>query len=444
MSERLLIVNWWEIALVPVAIAAILLLMVIVRWQADRFDLSPENQRKIIHIAVGLASLSFPLIFSSPLPVLLLIAIAIIIMLILRRGHRSVEGLGSVLHSVRRRSHGEIYLALAVALLFLRSEDAPVLYVLPLLVITLSDTASALVGTAYGRFRFAVEDGSKSLEGVVAFFMVTLVCSMVVLLLMSDAARLNIIVLSFLIAAFCSLVEADSWRGLDNLFVPVGAHLLLSRHLDTTPEILLLIAVIFIAAVFLAIRYAEVWGITRHAARAYTILFFLILSVTAPFNAILPIVMIVAHIVARNLKPCRSDSSDLDLLATTTGVGLLWLLAGEMAGSSAINLFNLTFAGVVMVYAALATTSVSRYWRLALIPIAFGVIRICTMVVWTNPVESSWYDPPWPPMILASVALATGVGLCKPDWFSSWRSVKAFGVALIIPAILFLIDGVSV
>ena len=40
------------------------------------------------------------------------------------------------------------------------------LYVLPILVITLSDTASALVGTSYGRGAFAVEDGSKSIEGV--------------------------------------------------------------------------------------------------------------------------------------------------------------------------------------------------------------------------------------------------------------------------------------
>lgn len=441
MIERLAIVNWWEIALVPVAIAAILVLMSVVRGQAYRFDLSAENQRKIVHIGVGLASLTFPLIFSTPLPVLLLTALAIVIMLILRSGHLRVDGLGAVLHSVRRRSHGEIYLALAVALLFLRSEAEPVLYVLPLLVITLSDTASALVGTTYGRVRFAVEDGTKSFEGVVAFFMVTVICAMVVLLLMTDAARLNVIVLSFLIAAFCTLVEADSWRGLDNFFVPVGAHLLLSRHLDTAPDSLLIIAAIFVAAVFIAIRYAERWSITRHAARAYTILIFLILSVTAPYNAILPIMVIVTHIIARNMKPCRDEISDLDLLAATTGIGLFWLLAGEMIGTNAINLFNLTFASVIMVYAALAATSFSRYWRIALVPIAACVIMVFALVAWANPPDARFYNPAWPP-ILASVVLSSGIGLWKSEWFSSWRGVKAFGVGLIIPVLLFLISGV--
>jgi hypothetical protein len=66
-----------------------------------------------------------------------------------------------------------------------------------------------------------------------------------------------VIVLSFLIAGFCALVEADSWRGLDNLFVPIGAHLLLARHLGTDPIALLFVAICFVAAVFVAIRFSS-------------------------------------------------------------------------------------------------------------------------------------------------------------------------------------------
>lgn len=436
-------VNWWEVGLVPVVIFAILALMAIVRHVARSFALSAEMQRKIIHVAVGTSSLFFPLVFSSPLPVIVLVLCALVVMFWLRWPGQRSGGLGDVLHSVKRASYGEIYLALSVAFLFLMSQGRPVLYVLPLLVITLADTASALVGTTYGRMRFAVSDGSKSFEGVIAFFTVTWMCGMIVLLLMSDTARLNVIVLSFLIAGFCALVEADSWRGLDNLFVPIGAHLLLARHLETDPAALLVVSAAFVIAVAIAIRYAGKLGISKHAARACMINLFLLLAVTSPINAILPMAAVAMHVLARKHNPCRSKTPDLDLLAALAGVSLLWLFAGSAVGASVIALFNLTFVGVAVILAVLAATGdgIDRSWRLALVPflavvalIAFGVIR-------ANPVEVQWYDPAWPP-IVAEIVIALAAAVALRTWFAKWRAPKAFGITLILPVILFVVDGV--
>lgn len=436
-------VNWWEIGLVPVVILAILALMAIVRQVARSFALSAEMQRKIIHVAVGTSSLFFPLVFSGPLPVIVLILCALAVMFWLRWSGQRAGGLGDVLHSVKRPSYGEIYLALSVAFLFLMSQGAPVLYVLPLLVITLSDTASALVGTSYGRMRFAVSDGSKSWEGVIAFFTVTWICGMIVLLLMSDTARLNVIVLSFLIAGFCALVEADSWRGLDNLFVPIGAHLLLARHLGTDPVILLLVTIAFVIAVGLAIRYSRRLGISKHAARAYTINLFLLLAVTSPVNAILPLIVIVMHVLARKNNPCRSKTPDLDLLAASTGVSLLWLFAGSALGTSVITLFNLTFAGVAVILAVLAVTGdgMGRRWLLVLAPFVSAVALVAVGVFSANPAAAQWYDPSWPP-IVAEIVIAAAAAFALRNWFLKWRAPKAFGVALILPVLLFVIDGV--
>lgn len=434
---------WWELGLVPIVILGILLLMVVVRHLAKRLSLSPETQRKIVHVAVGTSSLFFPLIFSSPWPVFVLISCALVVMAWLRQTSQTAGGLGGVLHSVKRPSYGEIYLALSVAFLFSQSEGSPVLYVLPLLVITLSDTASALIGTSYGRFRFAVEDGSKSYEGVIAFFTVTWICGMIVLLLMSDTARLNVIVLSFLIAAFCALVEADSWRGLDNLFVPIGAHLLLARHLGTDPAMLLMVSAAFVVAVLMAIRYSGELGISKHAARAYTINLFLLLSVTQPINALLPLIVIAMHVLARTHKPCRSKTPDLDLLAASIAVSLLWMLAGGSIKLTVINLFNLTFAGVSIIFAVLAAkgSDVAPRWRYTTIPFAAALVGICTMVAQANPIEAQWYNPAWPPILLG-VAISLIAVLNRPDWFNTWRAPKAFGIAMIVPVILFVADGV--
>ena len=436
-------VNWWEIGLVPVVILAILALMATVRLVARRFALSPEMQRKIIHVAVGTSSLFFPLVFSGPLPVIVLIACALVVMFWLRWFGQQSGGLGDVLHSVKRASYGEIYLALSVAFLFLMSQGAPVLYVLPLLVITLSDTASALVGTSYGRMRFAVSDGSKSYEGVIAFFTVTWICGMIVLLLMSDTARLNVIVLSFLIASFCALVEADSWRGLDNLFVPIGAHLLLARHLGTDPVMLLVVSAAFVVAVALAIRYSGRIGISRHAARAFTINLFLLLAVTAPVNAVLPMIAIAAHVLARRNNPCRSKTPDLDLLAASTGVSLLWLIAGSALGTSVIVLFNLTFVGTAVILAVLATTGEgTNRLKLAALILAFvAVAMIAAWVIQANPAEVQWYVPVWPP-IVAEIVITVAAAVTLRPWFSKWRAPKVFGIALILPVFLFVVDGV--
>lgn len=442
MSDWFGIAPAWEYALIAPVVASILGLMALVRLAAARSGLSPEVQRKIVHVAVGLTALSFPWLFSGPGPVFALMAVAIAVMLLLRR-----RQIGSVLHSVERPSYGEIYMALVIALLFFRSQDDPLLYVLPMLVITLSDTASALVGTTYGRLRFPVEDGHKSVEGVVAFFMVTMIVSMCVLLLMSDAGRLNVIMLALMIAVFGALVEADSWRGLDNLFVPAGAHLLLARHLETSPELLVLLALLFSAVVFIALRYAHLIGLTRHAARAYTILVFLILSVVTPINAALPVVAILAHLAARQMNPCRSRRPDLDLLAASTGVALVWLLVGEGAGLTAINMFNATFAGVAIAFALLAAIGpgAARSRMLAVgaaLLFAAVVAWIGIGVAWMNPPGTRWYGEPWPP-VLATLALVAVPTLLWPRWFAAYRSPKVFAVAGAAPATFFLTGALA-
>jgi phytol kinase len=427
----------FDAAVTLAVIAAVLVLMWVTRRAAKYIGLSHEAQRKLVHVATGCAALAFPLVFSNPLPVFILTGAAIVVMLVLRSGTIASTGIGSVLHGVERKSFGEIYLTLAIALIFFRSQGNAVLYVLPVLVVTLSDTASALIGTSYGRNRFAVADGSKSLEGVAAFFVVTWLSGMITLLLMTDAGRGNVIVLSLLIAMFCALVEADSWRGLDNLFVPVAAHLLLARHLSTGTMELTWIAVLFAAAVVFMLSFAPLMRISGHAARAYTILAFMILSVTAPHNAILPIAAAAMHIPARIVRPGKGDHPDLDLLAAATAVALLWLIAGELIGRSAINLFGLTYAGAATAFAGLALTG---RWRLAVVPVAAVFALAFIGISGFNEPDETLLMAEWP-LVAASIAVPALAVLWRPDWFDTHRAVKALALAMVVPVIIFISRG---
>jgi dolichol kinase len=418
--------------IIAAILAAIPALMLLVRLLGRRFGWNPEVSRKLVHVSTGSLALTFPLLFSNPLPVLVLLGIAIPLMFAIRSG--LLGGLGTVLHGVERQSYGEVYLALAIAITFLRAEEQPVLYVLPILVITLSDTAAALIGTAYGRQRFPVEGGAKSIEGVVVFFVITWLASLIVLVLMSDAAPLNLVLISMLIAAFCALVEVDSWRGLDNLFVPIGAFLLLARYLDSSPAELAVSAAVFLGFLVAVLAVARALRLPPQAARAYAVLLFLILSIVSLHNVVLPALAIATHLAARAVRPCRSERADFDLLFVAAMVSLFWMFVGDASDRSVIGLFNLTFAGAALGFLTLGLVG---YWRLLLVPsmVALGAIQL--WVAQTNLPYSRWFMPTVFEVALALVA-AAALPLWRPDWFDKSRSLKIFAMAIIVPIALCL------
>ena len=277
-------------------------------------------------------------------------------MLVLRLPRFATAGIGSTVHGVERKSYGELFLALCVGFLFFFSLGKPVLYVLPIAVLTLSDAAAALIGTRYGRRHFQVEAGTKSLRrrrdvlpgdvdrrhGAAAADD-------------RDRAASTSCCCRLLIAAFGALVEADSWRGFDNLFVPVGIHLFLANHLATPP-----------AAAAAADRRpssprsppswrcAPALTLTRHAARAYTVLVFLICLGDGAAQRHPAGARRAAPISGHGCcGPAASPYPDLDLIAVVERHGPVLAVRRRIFGHNALNVYNLTFAGAALVFLAL-------------------------------------------------------------------------------------------
>ena len=426
------------LALIVLSVGGLLAAMAIVHVLAKRYAWPAETQRKCVHVATGLYALTLPLTFREAWPVLLLCSMSVFVMAIMRIPAFAQSRIGSTIHSVERKSYGEILLAVAVGFIFFRSLGHPVLFVLPILVLTFSDAAAALTGVRYGRRLFAVEDGEKSLEGTAMFFLITVIIAMIVLLVMTDVPRVSVILLAFVVAAFGAQLEAESWRGFDNLFVPVGLHLFLQNHLATPPAGLFVEAVMFLGLLASLIWLAPFLGLTRHAARSYGVLAFLILSVTAPHNAFLPLSAFAAFLVVRRVRPCRSTYPDLDFLATMAGTAAFWLFAGELTGNNAINLYNLTFAGVAAVFIVIAC---ERRAAIALPLIALLGAAVVAIVP-LNAGDAQWVQP-FAPWVAAALALSVSAAWIRPDSFDRYRSPRAFAVALIVPAILFCVKSLS-
>jgi phytol kinase len=426
------------LGLIALSIALLLAAMSAVKLLGRKIKLAPETQRKLVHVATGLYALTLPLTFRDRWPVMTLIVVSVAVMLLLRLPRFAHGGLASTLHAVERKSYGEIYLAVAVGFLFFQSRGEPILYVLPVLTLTLSDAAAALVGTSYGRKRFPVEAGVKSVEGVLAFFVVTWLLAMILLLAMTDAPRGTVIALSLLVAAFGALVEADSWRGLDNLFVPLSVYFLLAGRLDASVASLAALGAIFGLSVAAITWAAAALGLSRHAARAYGILFFLVCSIAQPKDALLPVLAIFAQALAHRVRPSRSDFPDLDLLAAIAGASVFWLFAGRFFGHSAIDLYDLTFAALTGVFIALAVDGAKR-WLLA--PAFVGLAALAMELTGWNPRAAEWHGPFWP-WIVAAVALSLAAPARWPQAFERYRSLRAVAIAAAAPLTLFIWKGV--
>lgn len=417
------------LVLIVLPVGGLLAAMAGVHFLAPRFGWSAELQRKTVHVATGLYALTLPLTFSEAWPVLLLCALAVLVLVVMRTPALARSGIGSTIHAVERQSYGEILLAVSVGFLFFRSIGSPVLFVLPMLVLTFSDAVAALTGIHYGRRLFPVEQGAKSIEGVVMFILVTFIISMVTLLLMTDVPRASVVVMSFILAAFGAQLEADSWRGLDNLFVPVGIHLFLQNNIETPLVGLLATALLYVAIIAVLVAAAPRLGLTRQAARGYGMLAFLILSVTSPVNALLPMAAFALFVVLRRAYACRSTYPDLDFLAAVTGTAMWWLFAGEWSGHNAINLYNLTFAGVAATFAVLLLHNRSHALA-GLLALVLGAAVYA--IQFANSTDARWM-PGFSLVVLASLGLCVAVAFAVPRWFERYRSARAFIVALLVP-----------
>ena len=212
------------------ALGAFLVLFIAVQALARLGAMPAEGTRKTMHAGSGLLTLAFPFLFREMWPVVALTLASAGLMAATKFVPALRRSVGGAVSGVRRTTLGEIYFPLAVVWLFWMTRGGdPLLFVIPILMLTLADATCALVGLRYGLTKY--EGASKSLEGSVAFAVVAFLCVHVPLLLWSSAGRAESLLVAATLALVVMLLEGSAWRGLDNLFIPVGGYFLLRVYL---------------------------------------------------------------------------------------------------------------------------------------------------------------------------------------------------------------------
>jgi phytol kinase len=183
-----------------------------------------EFTRKFIHVGVGMWVLGTALLFRTWYLALVPPITFVIINTVsyLRGTFKAMEG-------EDRRNLGTIYFPVSFAALIYFFWSQPVLMVASLMPMTWGDAMAAISGRRYGHYRFTVGGRTRSLEGSLAMFLwgwlTTWLALWVMPILLGKPAITWLLALIYgaAVALVCTLVEALSPWGIDNLTVPVAA-----------------------------------------------------------------------------------------------------------------------------------------------------------------------------------------------------------------------------
>jgi phytol kinase len=301
-----------------------------VRAAQRRLGWQPESARKSVHVVMGLTCLTFPWIFHSIWPVWALAIIAATALSSIRTVPKLREWFGQVLGGVGRDSWGELLFPFSVAFVFTLSRGNALFYCVPVLIMTLADALAALIGQRYGMSRYQTDDGWKSVEGSAAFFVVAFLATHIPLLLATDIGREESLVIATVMGLILMLMEAVSWRGLDNIFVPVVTYVCLTRLVKFPLTDLLWRIAVLVAFVVVMAVWRRAMRLTPTAAIAAGLVLYVSWAVGDWNWLIAPLATAAAYCLLCRCLPSGERQHAVQSIAAIGGVGICWLALSQI------------------------------------------------------------------------------------------------------------------
>lgn len=375
MSPITLANPWLGIA---VLVTALLVMLVALRMIRARFDLHPELMRKMAHVGLGLTTLSFPWLFRERWPVIVMGALATGTLLALRFIPQLRATLGGAVHGVHRSSGGDLYFPIAATGLFLLANGNWVLYVLPMLTLTLADTVAALIGVAYGRHAYGTTGEMKSVEGSLAFFIVAFMSTGAPLLFFTNTGRIEAVVIGLTFGVLVMLLEAIAWRGLDNLFIPFGGFLLLRAFLVLDAPALIARFLATVALLVLVITFRRKRTLDDYALVAGVLVGYVAWSAGGWRWLVPPCVLFAAYTVLWPRRAqLRERPHDMIAVFSVTATGMLWLLLSMVLRRS-----ELYYPYTLAYSANLCFIGITWYRNMRRSASLLGAVGVSAVVAW--------------------------------------------------------------
>jgi dolichol kinase len=189
----------------------------------------PEVSRKFLHIMVGNMIFAMPF-FSDPWVMVWFLTLPITIGLFFLTEYSPITIKNSVTesgHALGLFFYALIWTILIAIFTIIAPAGDPKFYIwivaLAIVPMVYGDGFAALIGQKFGKLKYTVFGGEKSVEGSLTMFVITSVMSVFVWVVFSSIGcvmpELNIVYI-LTISAVATVCEALSYGGIDNLTVP--------------------------------------------------------------------------------------------------------------------------------------------------------------------------------------------------------------------------------
>ncbi|MCK3683140.1 phosphatidate cytidylyltransferase [Maribellus sp. YY47] len=216
------------IVLSVVYLVGIVLLLAFNELNYRRLNLKGEFTRKFAHFVATLAVVPFPYIFPSHWYILVLASLFFLALFVTQYSKQLKS-----IHDIERKSIGSYLLPLSIYVTFLIANllDNKFIYILPMLILAICDPIAAILGINIknynGRIVLFGHKLNKTWLGSGSFLVTSFVISLIALYFHRHVFDLKTFLLALSVAVATTTGELVSWRGSDNLTIPLSAVLIL-------------------------------------------------------------------------------------------------------------------------------------------------------------------------------------------------------------------------
>lgn len=186
------------------------------------FKIKAEHTRKLSHSSASLLSLTFPLVYQGYEYVLVMGILFFFVLLVAQR-----RKLLQSINDVSRHTYGGILLPLAICGAYIVSvwQNDTKLFILPVLVMGVSDSLAGLAGITWGdrlkKITILNTKLNKTYAGSAVFLISTLIISIYTLHHFVGNFSTKTLLTAAALSLGSAVAEAFSSKGLDNLTVPL-------------------------------------------------------------------------------------------------------------------------------------------------------------------------------------------------------------------------------
>lgn len=201
-----------------------LLLFASAEFLYHKMKMKVEITRKYVHFATGFLTMLFPPFIQNHWLVLLLCCSFIVILKLSLKFN-----LLPSINAVERETKGSIlYPMIVYGCYFVYIKYGMfIFYYIPILVLAIADPVAALLGKRFPYGKYQTFKHTKTLIGSAGFFVAALITCLFLTLNLDKRSLEDAFLISLNVAFVCTIAEAITHKGYDNLTIPASALLML-------------------------------------------------------------------------------------------------------------------------------------------------------------------------------------------------------------------------